>query len=368
MTVASRIAIYLPSLRGGGAERVAVTLANAFARAGVYVDLVLVTREGPYLSEVDAGVRIVDLKARRVLGSLVPLVKYLRSARPTALLSMFHHANVLALVARRLAGVRTRIVVRAQDMRVAATDAGQRAFGRTVAWLAPRAYRHADAVVAVSRGVAEDLCGVDARLRARTRVIFNPVVDDNLFAQAQQTPAHPWFQEPVPVVVAVGRLAIAKDYATMLRAFAQLRAQQECRLLILGEGSERENLERLAGELGIADVVAMPGFASNPFAAVARARLFVLSSRTEGLPNALIQALALGARIVATDCPSGPREILRDGRFGRLVPVGDADALATAMIAALEDPAPSIPDEAVGPFRVDKVSRQYLALLEQGAC
>jgi glycosyltransferase involved in cell wall biosynthesis len=310
----------------------------------------------------------VDLKARRVLGSLVPLLRYLRSARPTALLSSFHHANVLALVARRLAGVRTRIVVRAQDMGVSVARADKRTFGRAIAWLAPKVYLQADAIVAVSRGVAEELYRAEARLRERTRVIFNPVVSDELFAQARQSPAHQWFLEPVPIVVAVGRLAAAKDYGTLLRAFAQVLQRQDARLLILGEGDEREYLERLAGDLGIGDAVAMPGFAENPFAAVARARVFVLSSCTEGLPNALVQALALGARIVATDCPSGPREILQDGRFGRLVPVSDVDGLARAVIAALQDPAPSIPEEAIGPFRVDDVSRQYLALLEHGTC
>lgn len=366
--MASRIAVFLPSLRGGGAERVAVTLANAFARSGSSVDLVLVTREGPYLSEVAAGVRIVDLKARRVLGSLIPLVRYLRSARPTALLSTFHHANVLALVARRLAGVRMRVVVRAQDMRVSVIPGGTQISGRAVAWLAPKAYRRADAIVAVSRGVADDLCRAEPRLRDRVRVIFNPVVSDELFLRARDAPAHRWFLEHVPVVIAVGRLVAAKDYATLLGAFAQVRQRQETRLVILGEGDERRDLETLAVELGIGDSVAMPGFAANPFAAVARARVFVLSSRTEGLPNALVQALALGARIVSTDCPSGPREILQDGRFGRLVPVGDVDGLARALIAALQDPAPSIPEEAFASFRVDDVSRQYLALLEHGPC
>lgn len=366
--MASHVAIFLPSLRGGGAERVAVTLANAFARAGVSVDLVLVSREGPYLTEVADGVRIVDLQARRVLASLMPLMRYLRSARPTALLSTFHHANVLALVARRLAGVSTRIVVRAQDMRRAEPGTRQRTWSRAIAWLAPKVYRQADAIVAVSRGVAEDLCRDEARLRERVSVIFNPVVSDELLAQARKSPAHPWFLEPVPVVVAVGRLVAAKDYGTLLRAFAQVRQRHGVRLLILGEGDERGYLEKLAGDLGVAEAVSMPGFARNPFAAVARARVFVLSSRTEGLPNALIQALALGARIVATDCPSGPREILQDGRYGRLVPVGDVDALARALVAALDDPATSIPEEAIEPFRVEQVSRKYLALLELDAC
>jgi glycosyltransferase involved in cell wall biosynthesis len=227
-------------------------------------------------------------------------------------------------------------------------------------WLYPRA----DAVVAVSKGVAQDLLNLMPQLKPKLTVIYNPVIDAAFYAKADAPVEHPWFQpHQPPVVLAAGRLVALKGYDTLLRAFARVRQQMPARLVILGEGSERPNLERLAAELGVAADVDMPGFDPNPFRYMKRAGVFVLSSRYEGLPNVLIQALACGCPVVSTDCPSGPSEILDGGRYGVLVPVDDVEAMARAIVRALLGQVAPAPAEWLEQFRVEAVAEQYLRVM-----
>jgi len=195
-------------------------------------------------------------------------------------------------------------------------------------------------------------------------VIYNPVVTPSLKSLATAPVDHPWIgtNQP-PLVLAVGRLTAQKDYPTLLRAFAKVRSRRNCRLIILGEGELRDSLEALTSQLGIADSVQLPGFADNPFAWMSKASLFVLSSAWEGLPNVLIQAMACGTPVVSTDCPSGPAEILENGKWGRLVPVGDEVALAEAMDRALEDKV--FPDVAVRAtyFSLDSALNEYYSAI-----
>lgn len=343
---ANHIAIFLPSVNGGGAERVMVTLANGFARRGYRVDLVLASAEGPYLRDVEPTVRIVDLRAGRVIRALWPLVRYLRRERPVAMLSAMNHANVVAVLARRMARVPVRVVV---SERITISVEAKRARGgsaRAVYALVPWAYRRADGVVAVSRGVADDLERFASLAPGSVQTIYNPFDLERIRRLAQAPLSHPWWQpaEARPVVIAMGRLTEQKDFPTLLRAFAVLRTRHDARLLILGEGELREASAALAQSLGLGeDDVQMPGFVANPHAYLARAALFVLSSRWEGLPGVLIEAMACGTPVVSTDCPSGPREILEGGRWGRLVPVGDVQALAQAMEAVLATPKEALP-------------------------
>jgi glycosyltransferase involved in cell wall biosynthesis len=196
-------------------------------------------------------------------------------------------------------------------------------------------------------------------------VIYNPVITPSLLAQAKLPPNHPWYApgEP-PVILGVGRLTRTKDFPTLIRAFAELRRERAVRLLILGEGEEREALGQLARELGVARDVGLPGFQENAAAFMAGARVFALSSVGEALPTVLIEALAAGARVISTDCPSGPREILQDGRLGALVPVGDAGALAQAMSDALDRRNGSVPAESLAAFTRDAAVEHYLQLIE----
>lgn len=359
----NRVALLVPSLRGGGAERVMVNLARGLVERGLEVDFVLAQAEGPYLSQLPGSVRLIDLKAERVLYSLPRLVSYLRRQRPHALLSAMDHTNVVALLAQKAARVRTRVVVTVHITLSRATETAESLRGRLMPVWIRLFYPWAHAIVAVSQGVAEDLVRATGLSRQQVHVVYNPVVTPQLLSEADKPLDHPWFKpgEP-PIILSVGRLTEQKDFCTLIRAFCLVRKQRPARLVILGEGEDRPKLEDLVRNLGIHSEVAMPGFAQNPYQFMKRAAVFVLSSRWEGLPTVLIEAMAVGTPVVSTDCPSGPREILEGGRWGKLVAPGNADELATAVLAALDDARPT--PRSVERFTLEHAVTQYLALME----
>jgi glycosyltransferase involved in cell wall biosynthesis len=344
---------------------VMVNLAQGITERGLPVDLVLVAAEGTFLGQLPSGIRVVDLRSRRVLRSLGPLTRYLRRERPRALVSSMSHANIVALWAARLAGRATPVVATVHNTMSQSTPRQ----GRVAAGLWPHAlrvfYPWAASVVAVSRGAADDFARSSGFPRDRVEVVYNPVIMPDTVARAREVPDHPWFApgEP-PVILGVGRLTPQKDFPTLLRAFAEVRRRRAARLVILGEGEGRAELGALAGELGVAEDLALPGFQKNALSYMAHSGVFVLSSAWEGLPTVLIEALAAGTRVVSTDCPSGPREILQDGRLGALVPVGDAAALATAILETLERPANSVSSDALNSFTRDAAVDHYLRLIE----
>jgi Glycosyltransferase len=359
-----RIALFTVSLEVGGAERVLTTLANRFAARGHTVQMALMKPQGELRKELCPEVRRVDLKTYRAMRTILPLARYLRRERPDALLSTLSQPNLVAIVARRLARVPTRVVVREANTPTREFGAAVKPKDRIVPALIARMYRQADAIVAVSRGVQHDLLRLTGLPESHIPCIYNPVITERLLRLRDEPLQHPWFEAGAPpVVLAVGRLTPQKDYPTLLRAFAQVRQSHPARLLILGEGELHADLWRLVQALGLTDAVAMPGYEPNPFAYMRRARVFVLSSRYEGLPNALIQAMACGCPVVSTDCPSGPREILDGGRYGALVPVGDVDALADAIVRGLEGQLPTAPDEWLQQFEEGHIIVQYLRVL-----
>lgn len=337
MSRAGRLAVLVPSLDGGGAERVVVNLLRGFAAADIPMDLVLVRPRGPLLSEVPDSVRIVPLRGGRIIASLPSLIRYLRRNRPVAMLSHLDTMNVLALVARRLSGVSVRTVVTthvALSRHAPAVSGRQRIAAR----LARRLYPSADVVVGVSDGVARDLARHIRPRRADIRTIHNPIVTPEARERARTAHGAPNGEVAGPLVLSVGRMTPQKNHRLLLDAFARVAAERtDARLAILGDGRERPALERRAAELGIADRVELPGFV-DPAPWYARASVFVLSSDWEGLPTVLIEALLFGCPIVSTRCPSGPEEILANGRYGSLVPPGDAPALAAAVLQSLASP------------------------------
>ena len=365
MNPKQRIAIFMPSLFGAGGQRSMLNLAHGIAECGYAVDLVLAQAVGSFLTEVRKPVRIVDLKASRALTSLPALIRYMRREQPEAMLSVFGYVNIISLWAWRLAGVHTRLFVNEQNtVSLEAGNASSRR-GRLIPRLIKRFYPWANGIIVVSQGVRDDLAQLTNISRDRITVIYNPsVVRVEVQEKAQDPLDHPWFNsDQPPVLIAVGRLQEQKDYPTLIRAFAQVRRNRQVRLLILGEGKERSMLETLIDELGLEQDVSLPGFVMNPYAYMARASLFVLSSRWEGLPTVLIEALCCGSPVVSMDCPSGPREILRDGKYGRLVPVGDADALAQAIEKTLDDKTVRPPSESWQPYELESVVKQYTDLL-----
>ncbi len=332
------LAIYLPDLSGGGAERLHARLLPQFSQAGFNVTFLL-DREGGELTDPvkEQGARIIALDAKRQLSALPKLVRYLKKEKPDILIANMEHMNVMAVFARWLAGVRTRILVTQHN-----------AFSEQVkrrSWqfrVLPALYRmalpFADIIVAVSAGVADDLAARAGIKRSQIRVIYNGVVTEDFEERTSRTPEHPWFADPQPVVLAMGRLVPQKDFTTLIKAFAGVSKQSDARLLILGDGPMRGELETLAKSLDLHERISMPGFSENALAYLKRAKLFVLSSRFEGFGNVVAEALACGTPVVSTDCPHGPAEILDGGRFGSLVPVGDVAALEKAIVDCLGRP------------------------------
>ncbi len=357
------VALMMPDFGGGGAERMMARLATSFAASGRSVELVVCSPAGPFRDDVGPDVRVVDLDRAGVLAALPAVVRYLRERRPRVVLVTLDHMTVVASWARALAGVPLRLVVRQANNPTAYVETSWRA--RLVLRALRDRLRHADAVVTGSQGVADDLAAW-ARLPSElVHVVGNPVVDAALADLAEEPVDHPFFAEAgPPILLAAGRLTPQKDFMTLMRAFAIARTQRPLRLVVLGEGGERGALEAFVRDHELQDVVSLPGFVANPFAFMRRADAFVLSSAWEGLPAVLIQALACGCPVVATDCPSGPREVLDGGRYGPLVPVGDAPALAEAILSTLDDPpAPEALRARASTYGVDRSVRRYADVL-----
>lgn len=325
-----------PNLSQGGADRVTRTLLRALPRERFSPMLALVHNTGEMRDGLPSDVKVLGLGGGRAFASAPSLSRLIKQTRPDVVFSTSGGTNLPAILAVEATGHRCRVVVSERNV----LFHGGKTPKRALATAAKRIlYPLADAVTAVSGGVADDLERELGLRRDRIQVVYNPVVTDEVRQGAQQECSHPFFGGGgPPVILGVGRMVHEKAFDVLLRAFAAVRAKLRARLVILGEGPLRGALESLARRLGVAPDVAMPGFDPNPFKYMARASVFVLSSRHEGLPGALIQAMACGTASIATACPSGPSEIIeRPGIEGLLVPVEDVDALAAAISRVLED-------------------------------
>jgi glycosyltransferase involved in cell wall biosynthesis len=357
-----QIAIFFHDLGIGGAERVMLQLAQGFREVGHPVDLVLARAEGSLRAEVPSEVQIFDLETRNPIQMFFGLIRYLREKRPNVLLSPFEVTSVIAILAKKITRVPTRVVIRV-SVHLSRNK-------RTTKWkkvleqlVVSRVYPLADGIITVSKGVAEDLARYTGIPLERINVISNPVISEQLMQAAEQSVHHRFFAEgQFPVILGVGRLAEQKDFSTLIKAFDFLCKKIPSRLIILGEGEERLALEALIRSCGLQDMVDLPGVDINPFAFMKKASVFVLSSKWEGLPGVLIQALACGCPVVSTNCLSGPSEILKDGEYGYLVPVGDVEAVAGAMEAILRGDVRRPPEGWLRQFTLSAVIPQYRAV------
>ena len=358
------IAFFLSELHGGGAQRVTINLIKALSERGLKIDLVLAKAEGAYISQIPSQVRLVDLQVAKLANSLPKLINYLKQNEPEYLIASLHGACLLAIWSKKLTNIRTKIAVTIHttlSVEKQYASLKRKAIGSLVNYFYPQA----DLIIAVSQGVAQSLAEALKLPASRIEVAYNPVVTAELKQKAQFTVAHPFFSQPHPVILGVGRLDKAKDFATLIKAFALVRDQHEAKLCILGEGEAREELEALIKKLNVVSDVSLPGFVDNPYAYMAQAQLFVLSSVREGLPTVLIEAMACGTPVVATDCPSGPREILEGGKYGKLVAVKDTQAMAASMIETLTQPTLSeMLRLRAAEFAPERISDRYLEILQ----
>uniref|UniRef100_A0A832A831 Glycosyltransferase n=1 Tax=Desulfacinum infernum TaxID=35837 RepID=A0A832A831_9BACT len=334
-----RLALFLATSGHSGVDRIMKNFLGELAKRPIAVDLLQVEGHGPHIHSVPDNVRRIALGTHHVHSSLFRLAHYLKTVRPDALLCDKDRVNRTAILAAAVAGYTGRLVVRVGTT-VSRNLQGRGFLHRTMQyWSIRHLYPRAHAVVVPSRGAAEDLSALGSLPHGFIHVLPSPVVSEKIHDLAREPLKHPWFQPGgPPVILGAGELCERKDFATLLRAFAKVHKDRPCRLVILGRGKKRVALEKLAHELGVAAHVDFPGFVENPYTYMAKASVFVLSSTVEGLPVVLMEAMAVGTPVVATDCPSGPREILEDGALGPLVPVKSPDELAAAITRVLTSP------------------------------
>jgi glycosyltransferase involved in cell wall biosynthesis len=333
-----KLSIFIPTLMGGGAERVIVILANEISQRGITVDLVLSRSFGPYLADVHPSVNIVDLRSKRLFFSIIPLVRYIQMEKPKVMLTALNTANIIAIIARIVSRVKFKLVISERAVTSVAIKDNPLIRSKLVPFLMRITYQRADAIVAVSFGVLDDLINKFKITSKNICVVYNPVVSSQLIKLSNEKFDHEWFDnEEVPVILSIGRLTSQKNFPMLINAFSLLLESHRARLVILGKGELQEDLENLVIKLNIREKVSFPGFVTNPFMWMKNASLFVLSSDYEGLPGTLIQAMACGTPVVSTDCPSGPKEILENGQWGRLVPMRDVESLSRAMAATLDE-------------------------------
>jgi glycosyltransferase involved in cell wall biosynthesis len=360
----NKIAVFVPTLAFGGVERVMVNLAEGFSERGFDVDLVAPQIAGEFHEQLPAKVRLVHLNAGRVLTSLPRFIEYMRRERPSAVIAAMEHSSVAAIWGRAIASVPTRVIATVHTNLTEIVKHAPSSKVRLVPLVCRLFLHRADAIIAVSQGVADDLAEHAPKSRSRLKVIYNPIITESILGQAKQPVDHPWFHPAQPpVILGAGRLVPQKDFATLLRAFADVRQQRSARLLILGEGPERQRLEALAAELGVDQDVCLLGYEPNPYRYMSKAAVFVMSSAWEGFGNVLVEALASGAPVVATDCRNGPREILAAVGQGRLAPVGDAVALAKEISETLDSPSIPASAEALRVFTRDYVVNEYFRVV-----
>jgi glycosyltransferase involved in cell wall biosynthesis len=360
--MSKRICIFPDRLDNGGVGRYAINLAEALIDQGAQVDLFVTAATGELFSQRPTDARLF-IGGGSTKKSVLPFYHYLRRERPELLITANAYIDILGVVARSLAQVSTQQAITIHTARSADDMAGKLRLKQIYEVLCRWFYPQANHVVAVSEAVAQDSRAYFKL--SNVKVIYNPVVTPSLYIKSAGQPQHPFFQnKTAPVLLAIGRLTPQKDFATLLRAFADIRKQQTVKLLILGEGEDRAMLEALAKKLNITQDLSMPGFVDNPYPSIKEADILISSSAWEGLPTVLIEALALGTPVVATDCPGGSHEILQGGLYGALVEMKNPTALADAVINTLASPLnPTKLKERGQVFSMEASALHYLELL-----
>lgn len=359
-----KVALYIPSMNGGGAERVMLALANGLAERDILVDLVLNKVEGPYVDDVSAKVNIISLDTSRTLYSIFPLSKYLRKERPHAILSAMNYVNIVTVVAQLASGSDTKVVLSEHSIFTESKKRLGKVKGSILTSLMRWAYKKPHAIVAVSNGVADSLVNELNIRRHKIKTIYNPIFSENLLNRSKESLSHPWVNSSLPLILGVGRLTFQKDFKTLIYAFKKVREKKNFNLVILGEGEQRPELEQLINSLDLQDNVKLLGFVDNPYAWMSHAEVFVLSSINEGFGNVIVEAMACGTPVVSTDCPSGPSEILEDGLWGELVTPGNPDLLAQAIINSVDNPIQKDIKTRAKFFSVDKAVSHYLDIFQ----
>lgn len=349
----------------GGISKMMVHLANGMVAANADVDLVIAGGKVPFPEMIDPRVQLIDLGIKHVYQAIFPLISYLNKSSPDVVLATRHRNITISLIAHHLAkGRKSRKLAIRLSGNLSSAIAGKNALGKWMHKFHIRTlYSKADSVIAVSKGVADDFCHLADLPISKVTVVHNPTIPENIHTLSQKFIDHSWFvTRTIPIVIGVGRFTKRKDFATLIKAFALLRQKLSCRLVLVGDGQEKENYLSLAKSLGVLQDIYFPGVTSNPYAYMAKANVLALTSKAaEGSPNVIKEALALGLPVVSTDCPSGPREILDNGKFGELVPMQDHYSLAVALEKTIKSPPPpAFLKSAVEAYTIDSSTQEYM--------
>ncbi len=338
-----KLMIVIHSLRGGGAERVLVNLLKGLDRRDFSINLILYERIFDYSPPDNIEVASLEIEASKNLFKLIKgfvskiirLALVFRKGKPDVIFSLLSSTNVTVILAKLLSGAKSTVIV--SEHTHPTVNLRNELYGSITKRFMKVCYPWADRIVAVSRAIRQDLIDNFHIPENKVNVIYNPVDTKEIEHLSREAVEHPWFHESIPVIISVGRLTKQKGYPVLLQAFSRVKKDIPCRLAIIGEGEDRSNLRDLARDLGLGSDVAFLGFRKNPFKYMSKASVFVLSSLYEGFPNVILEAMALGLPVISADCPSGPSEIIEDGKSGLLLPVEDSDALADAIIKVLKD-------------------------------
>ncbi len=361
------ISFLIPSLEGGGAERVVINLIREFSKKeDLNVELLVLKKRGNFFKYVPENCKIYNLNTKKALFSLSKIIKYIKTNKPYVIISNITHMNIISMVSKIFSKTKTKFIL-IEHLNINYTFKEQNYFYRFLfPILVYLTYRFADLIIAVSIGVKDSIISKYRFLEKKVKVIYNPIDVEEILNKKCEKIDHPWFnQNKIPIIISAGRLNPQKDFQTLLKAFSIVREKRKVFLVILGDGEERENLIKLAKNLGIYEYLWMPGFVDNPYKYISKSNLFILSSKSEGFANVIVEALACGTRVISTDCESGPREILKDGKYGKLVNVGDYKKLAEEILIELDNNVydKNILIERAKDFDSKKIANEYLNVL-----
>lgn len=358
----TKVAMLLFNLAGGGAERAIINLANRLVDKGIRVDILLIEDNREYVFSISNKVNILKIDGFGKFLAILPLIFYIIDEKPSKVYSILDLANITNLLARIILGSRYQAFIGIQNYTSKHIRSPFKKYIEKILLrvLAP----FADTIIAVSDGVANDLSNYINIPRSKIHVVYNPILTSEIERLAMKKNSHPWLQnKSSSVILSVGRLNAQKDFPTLIRAFNLLVKKRKARLIILGEGECRAEIEELITDLNLQEIVDLPGFENNPYSYFKNCDLFVLSSIYEGLPSVLLEALAIGCPIVSTDCESGPYEILEGGKYGELVPVGDYNAMAGAISRTLDGNTKKPDQKWRDKFSIEVIVEEYMTVL-----
>jgi len=358
-----KLTFLAPNLMGGGAERVTARLAAHFSQDNQYqLDLLLLKAEGPYLNDLPDGINIIELNCSKALYALPKLINYLRKNKPDILFTSQIHISTIALAAINIARVKTRAIVRQPSMLKPAYKKESLNLKLRRSIFLKLALK-ADRVIVSSKNMKSEFLDNSKISREKIKVIYNPLPIEQITNRSLEPIEHNWFLDSdIPVIIAVGRLVTVKDFETLIKAFNIVKKRKNARLVILGEGPLRLELQKLVEYFELEDSVLMPGFSDNPFKYMRNSKVYVLSSLWEGFPNSMVEAMVCNTTIVATNCEGAASEILEYGKLGKLVPVKSPEHMADAIIESLESIEPINYSNKLGEFLAENIYKKYSCL------